>query len=88
VIAAKIDEKIDEELTRAMWEGDLDKLNDLAGCDCCCADHFFEHCPARVWGGCRGQESLTREDYAGWEAHYHKHHGLSRDQFYGVEAAP
>jgi hypothetical protein len=84
VIAAKID----EELARAMWEGDLDKLNDLAGCDCCCSDHFFEHCPARVWGGCRGQESLTREDCAEWETHYRKHHGLSRDQFYGVEASP
>ena len=77
---------IDEELARAMWEGDLDKLNDLAGCDCCCSDHFFEHCPARVWGGCRGQESLTREDYVAWEDHYRKHHGFSRDQFYGVEA--
>jgi hypothetical protein len=83
--ARAMDAVMGEELSRALWEGDLDKLNALAGCGCCCDEHFFEHCAARAWGGCRGQHSLTRADYAAWEAHYRKHHGLSRDQFYGVE---
>lgn len=74
---------IDEALAAAMWQGDLDKLNAMAGCGCCCYEHFFEHCAARVWGGCRGQASLTRADYAEWEKHYRDHH-LSREQFYGV----
>lgn len=80
-----MDAMLDDELSRAMWEGDVDKLRELAGCGCCCDEHFFEDCPARAWGGCRGQHSLTRADYAAWEEHYRRHHGLSRDQFYGVE---
>lgn len=70
-------------IERALWEGDIDKLSELAPCGCCCDEHFFEDCPARIWHGCRGQYSLTRADYQAWEEHYRKHHGLTRDQFYG-----
>lgn len=75
-----------DSLQRALWEKDLDTLHVLARCICCCSEHFFEDCPARAWSGCHGQESLTLADYTAWETYYRTHHGLSRDQFYGVGA--
>lgn len=74
-----------DELQKAIWAGDLDALDRLAGCVCCCAEHTFEGCPARTWHGCRGQESLTRDDERAWADHYAKHHGLSAAKFYGEE---
>jgi hypothetical protein len=67
----------EEEIKKAMWEGNVDKLCELAGCVCCCADHTFEHCPARAWEGCRGQGSLTFNDIRAWAAHYN----MSVDEF-------
>ena len=77
----------EEELARAMWEGDVDRLRELAGCDCCCADHTFEGCPARTWGGCRGQDSMTRTEEKSWLRHYVENHGMTEAQFYGTELA-
>lgn len=76
---------IDRRLERAIWEGDLDTLQELAPCRCCCAEHTFEHCPARAWFGCRGQGSMTSADVDSWARHYQQHHGMTRDQFFGVD---
>ena len=73
------------ELQKALWEGDIDKLSELAGCVCCCADHTFENCPARIWFGCRGQYTMTRAEELEWAEFYAKHHGLSQDQFFNFE---
>ena len=72
---------MNEQIKEAMWAGDLDRLEEIAGCECCCDEHTFEHCLARLWGGCRGQGSLTNKDIEGWAAHY----GMTVDQFYGGE---
>ena len=39
---------------RAMWAGDVGLLSELAPCRCCCHEHTFEDCVARLWNGCRG----------------------------------
>lgn len=67
-----------ERLKKAMWEGDLDTLDKIAGCVCCCDEHTFEHCPARAWGGCRGQDTLTKDDIEAWARHY----GMTVEEFY------
>lgn len=71
-----------EEMKRALWEGDQDKLYELAPCHCCCHEHTFEHCPARIWDGCRGSGSLTFKDHEAWRAFY----GMTAAEFYGGEA--
>lgn len=76
------------ELQAAMWAGDINELDRLAGCICCCDEHTFEHCPARVWEGCRGTYTMTRAEVAEWQAHYAKWHGLSADQFHGYDPVP
>ena len=67
------------EIETAMWAGDTDRLHEIAGCGCCCDEHFFEDCPARTWGGCRGQHSMTRVARESWRKHY----GMTETQFYG-----
>lgn len=71
------------DLARAIWEADLDYLSEVAGCVCCCSEHTFENCPARLWGGCRGQGSLTAADHEAWAQHYERYHGMSRAEFFG-----
>lgn len=68
-----------EWMEEAIWSGDLVTLEERAHCICCCAEHTFEHCPARAWGGCRGQETPTRHDIDGWARHY----GMTREEFLG-----
>jgi len=63
----------------AIWAGDLDVLQQRAPCICCCAEHTFDHCPAREWGGCRGQGALTEDDVRGWAEHY----GMTLGEFLG-----
>jgi hypothetical protein len=68
----------------AMWAGDRDTLDEIAGCTCCCYDHTWGHgCPAYQWGGCRGQGSVEEAEqikaYAEW---YAKLYGMSRDTFF------
>lgn len=71
-------------IQKAMWENDIDTLDRIARCECCCGDHTFESCYARLWGACRGQGSLTRADITKWEEHYAKTRGMTRDEFYGT----
>jgi hypothetical protein len=69
-------------LERAMWEGDIDTLDEVAHCGCCCWEHTSECCPARVWNGCRGSGSLTRAEEESWAAHYERFHSMTREQFF------
>lgn len=74
-----------EWMERALWDGDMNTLHERAGCVCCCAEHTFEHCPARLWEGCRGSGAMTRAEEESWARHYERFHGLTRNQFYGGE---
>lgn len=66
-----------------MWAGDVEKLDRIAGCGCCCNEHTHLWCDARYWGGCRSGygpgESLEGE-IASWRVLYPH---LSTDEFYG-----
>lgn len=75
------DQELFERIQQAMWDNDQDTLNELAYCHCCCDEHTFEDCLARIVGNCRGQGTVTRRDLQGWMEHY----GMSSDQFYGYE---
>jgi hypothetical protein len=66
----KLTSNLPKWMERAIWEGDVDALQERAPCVCCCAEHTFESCPARLWRGCRGQDSLTRKDIDEWARHY------------------
>lgn len=71
-----------------MWAGDVDKLHELAPCECCCHEHTFLYCPAREWGGCRSGLAPGETDpwdEPGWQEHYAKHHGMSWEMFYGYD---
>ena len=70
-------------LERAVWEGDMDLLWEIADCRCCCDEHTFEWCPARAWGGCRGQYTPTHDEMESWISHYERFHGMTREQFFG-----
>ena len=70
-------------LQDAMWAGDIDLLNEVARCICCCDEHTFENCPARTWFGCRGQATTERADQETWARHYQKFHGMTEREFYG-----
>lgn len=76
-------------LEEAIWAGDVDTLDEIAGCRCCCWEHTFEWCPARMWGGCRGQgnTALNHREIESWKRHYMQFHGMTEAQFYGVEAS-
>jgi hypothetical protein len=62
-----------------MWAGDVDLLDELAPCRCCCHEHTFESCEAREWGGCRGQGTMTRAEELSWAKHY----GMTLEEFFG-----
>ena len=70
-----------ERIDRALWEGDVEWLADNLPCGCCCYEHTFFGCEARLWGGCRGRNEA--EDPESWRAHY----GMTYAQFYGEEVA-
>lgn len=74
---------VQRELEIAMWAGDIDRLNELAGCQCCCHEHTFGGCPARTWDGCRGSGAMTRAELESWADHYARFHDMTRDQFLG-----
>lgn len=65
------------EFTRAVWEGDTDWLDEHYGCGCCCNEHTFEGCAARMWGACRGQGTMTQAELDSWARHY----GMTLDEF-------
>ena len=71
------------ELERAMWAGDIERLDEIARCRCCCHEHTFEWCYARIWGGCRGQHTMTRAEERSWVEHYRRFHGMTEDEFWG-----
>jgi hypothetical protein len=72
------------EMRCAIWEGDVERLWELAPCRCCCHEHTYGRgCPAYAWGGCRGQGTMTNEDIESWARHYERFHGMTREQFYG-----
>jgi hypothetical protein len=77
----------DREVQNAIWRGDDHFLFRALPCKCCCDEHTFGDCPARRWYGCRGQSSvndLSSAEVEAWVAHYGRHHGMSRDQFFGL----
>ena len=82
----RVTEHLPPDLERAVWEGDYEYLDEHAHCVCCCAEHTFTTgCPAYAWGGCRGQTSTTRQEIESWARHYERFHGMSQEQFYGIE---
>lgn len=75
-----------QQLQDAMWAGDRDQLEELAPCHCCCSEHTFPHCPARLWGGCRSglAPGVTLQAIEeGWAEFYRKTRGMSRAEFFG-----
>jgi hypothetical protein len=77
-------EELAREVEAAIWAGDVERLSEIAYCRCCCHVHTFGRgCPAYAWGGCRGQDTVTREEMESWIAHYERFHGMTRDQFFG-----
>lgn len=83
-----IDKSLDKAIVDAMWAGDTDKLNELAPCRCCCHEHTYDNCPARVWHGCRGQNSFTFADQEAWQRHFEKYHGMTYSQYYDIDDLP
>jgi hypothetical protein len=76
---------LQRQIEDAMWAGDVDKLDELAHCRCCCWEHTYGRgCPAYVWGGCRGQGTAD-DDPEGWARHYERFHDMTREQFFGWE---
>lgn len=75
----------------AMWAGDLDTLQEMLPCGCCCNEHTFPHCEARLWGGCRGGMPYgwgPEEEFGylqSWQRHYARFHGMAEADFYGHE---
>lgn len=71
-----------EEIKDAMYRGDTEWLDQNVRCECCCGEHTFGGCPARIVGTCRGQGSLDHYDIQKWADHY----GMTLDEFYGVKS--
>ena len=63
-----------ETFDEALWSGNMDRLQELAPCACCCHEHTFTGCPARLWGGCRSGLApgaiSVESDVAGWAEFY------------------
>lgn len=78
---------MDTVLEVAIWAGDVETLDRLAPCRCCCSEHTFgPACPAWVWAGCRGYDTsgmTMHQEYEAWLAHYARFHGMTEDQFNG-----
>jgi hypothetical protein len=77
-MAGLSEESFKHVLTKAAWEGDVDRLDELAGCRCCCGEHTFSWCPARLWNGCRGGQVDQRAEEEAWRQHY----GMTEDEWY------
>ena len=75
---------LSSEIEQAMWEGDADRLYELAPCECCCDENYSLYCPAQAWGGCRGQGDLRGEERR-WLEHSKKYHGFTESQFYAMD---
>jgi hypothetical protein len=66
---------------QAMWEGDRDTLDEIAHCRCCCREHTYAGCPARLWYDCRGQFT-DQYDEESWFHFYAQTRGMSSAEFY------
>jgi hypothetical protein len=82
----EMDNQLQEQLDEAIWADDAGACDELAPCECCCAEHTHLYCPARYWNGCRsglgpGEEP---EDGKSWAKHYAAHHGMTEAEFYGL----
>jgi len=76
------------ELERAMWAGDVDALQRMAGCSCCCADHTSPYCPARLWDGCRSGEAYGVDRWGNereWQKFYEETRGMSYETFFNLD---
>ena len=73
-------------IERALWAGDYAALDELAPCVCCCSEHTFEGCAARLWFGCRGSYGSDRdpsnEEERSWLRVYQAR-GMTEEEFYG-----
>lgn len=59
------------------------RMSGLFPCGCCCEDHTFADCLARVWGGCRSGLSYGAcdwEDYEAWKRIYVRN-GMKPEDF-------
>tara|TARA_Y100000815_G_C13254983_1_gene466989 strand:- start:365 stop:643 length:279 start_codon:yes stop_codon:yes gene_type:complete len=85
--ARKEEEALRKKIEKAIWEGDEETLHALAPCECCCGEHTYLRCPARLYQACRSglnyEETTPNED--SWLKHYTQHHGMTVEQFYGEE---
>lgn len=74
-------------LDEAIWAGDVDTLDEMAPCVCCCSEHTHLGCPAREWRGCRSGLGPGEEPYdeSAWMRHYKANHGMTEREFYCVE---
>jgi len=72
-----------EEIQEHMWDDDMDWIYENAGCRCCCYEHTFSDCVARVWGGCRGGDGKGRNVYDHQSLEdWRKFLGMDSDTFY------
>ena len=56
-----------QSLQEALWSGNIVRLQELAPCGCCCAEHTKVSCPTRQWNGCKGDISMNNESLAASE---------------------
>ena len=74
-----------DELAKAVRYGVVDIDDEIVECVCCCSEHTWSRCPARLWNGCRSGlapgESLEAEE-AKWLEHYKRYHGMTEEAFY------
>ena len=78
---------MNKKLQDALWAGDVDLLQELAPCVCCCDEHTHPYCAARLWEGCRGGMPYgvsQRDEDRAWFKHYAEFHGMTENEFYGV----
>ena len=71
---------LEKRFQNALWAGDVDALEELAPCGCCCHEHTFDDCPARAWHGCRGQGTMTRAEENAWADMYSDR--MTREEFF------
>jgi hypothetical protein len=71
-----------QKIVAAMWRQDDEALYRLAKCQCCCHEHTSDWCEARIWYGCRGQDTMTRAEIDSWQKHYESWRGMTREQFF------
>lgn len=73
-----------QSLQEAMWSGNVDRLHELAPCDCCCDEHTSVHCPAREWNGCKSglAPGEDEDDRSWWVAYYEQTRGMTATEFF------